>query len=336
MRSTLRVAVLLIAVGALGACGDDAVAPRVPQIAFTVAPNDWLVDTPLALQGRTPLKVTVTDQSGDPYIAETVSLVLGDNPGGAILTGTASGLTDANGEVTFADLSINEAALGYTLRAAAVGVNSESAPFDVRFKGAYLISDVAGPPWNRTVNEDAMDQAFGAGEWHDLRFETANLADLFTLYAFLFLEGSDAGADELEAFITANQVALEAFVTAGGRALINSAPNEGDGMSFGFGVNLVYDNSTSSVVAVDAGHPIFVATGTFAFTGGSFGHATVNGAGLTGIIEDAGDPAKVVLAEMAFGQGHALFGGMTTDNFHDPQPAAHDLRINIISYAAGN
>jgi hypothetical protein len=204
-------------------------------------------------------------------------------------------------------------------------------PFE---KAAYMRSTV-GAPWNQTTNEDAMDQAFGAGEWDDLRFETADLDSLFVLYTFLFLEGSDDNADEMEAFIAANQTALEAFVQSGRRVLINSAPNEGDGMSFGFGVDLIYEVFSDEVEAVNSSHPIFVATDSTEFRGGSFGHAIVVGPNLTPIIQMLGQPDSVVLAERSFGAGRALFGGMTTDNYHDPQPEAHTLRINILRYAAG-
>jgi hypothetical protein len=180
-----------------------------------------------------------------------------------------------------------------------------------------------------------MDQAFGVGEWDDLRYETVNVDTLFSVYTFIFFEGSDYDADEMEAFITANHTRMESFVSGGRRVLINAAPNEGDGMSFGFGVTLQFEYYTDSVEAVTSTHPIFAAADTTIFTGGSFGHATVTGTGLTAIIQEKGNPAKVVLATKAFGQGRALFGGMTTDNYHAPQPAAHELRINILRYAAG-
>jgi len=118
--------------------------------------------------------------------------------------------------------------------------------------------------------------------------------------------------------------------------LINSAPNEGDGMSFGFGITMAYPGfDAGSVEAVDVNHPIFVATGTTAFTGSSFSHSAVSGTGLTPIIQESANPTEVPLAEMAVGSGLVLFGGMTTDDFHSPQPAAHTLRINILRYTAG-
>jgi hypothetical protein len=42
-----------------------------------------------------------------------------------------------------------------------------------------------------------------------------------------------------------------------------------------------------------------------------------------------------VLAEKTHGRGHVLFGGMTMDNFHSPQPEAAHLRANILAYTSG-
>ncbi len=47
------------------------------------------------------------------------------------------------------------------------------------------------------------------------------------------------------------------------------------------------------------------------------------------------DPTDdAVLAELKWGAGTVLFGGMTTTNFHSPFPAALNLRANTLAYAA--
>ena len=105
---------------------------------------------------------------------------------------------------------------------------------------------------------DALDQLYGAGNWSDLRVETLNVTDLLDNHSFIYIDGGDGGANEVEAFLNANLPALEAWVSAGGNLLLNAAPNEGDGMSFGFGgvellaINLFYDAEAS-----DPAHPIF-------------------------------------------------------------------------------
>ena len=111
----------------------------------------------------------------------------------------------------------------------------------------------------------------------------------------------------------------------------------GDGMSFGFGVTLRYSDETSVARAENASHPIFqgpfLPVGT-TWTGGAFGHATVSGAGLTPLLANSGND-RSVLGEKGFGNGWVIFGGMTTDNNHQPQPEAQNLRANILAYANG-
>jgi len=198
----------------------------------------------------------------------------------------------------------------------------------------YMRSTV-GPPWSVSTNEAIMNTVFGAGYWQDLRYETVDPAVLFSDDTnLIFMEGSDRNADELEAFLTANQAQLESWVEHGGCLLINAAPNEGDGMSYGFGgVTLTYPGFSSTAVAVDPGHPIFngpfTPVGT-SFSGSAFSHASVSGGGVTDVLLGTG--SAVPLAELSWGLGHAAFGGMTTTNFHSPQPQATNLRANLIYY----
>lgn len=192
-----------------------------------------------------------------------------------------------------------------------------------------------GNPWGATNNEASMDGVFGAGNWLDTTFETVNTGSLFSAATdFIFMEGGDDNANELEAFITANQTSMENWVASGGRLIVNSAPNEGDGMLFGFGVTLTYPAFDNDVHGVDSGHAIF--NGPFGstgsnFSGNSFSHATVSGVGLNDLIIDD-VTSGIVLGDMFFGDGYAMFGGMTTLNFQDPN--AFELRQNIIHYAA--
>ena len=204
---------------------------------------------------------------------------------------------------------------------------------------AYIRGDTA--PWGATSNEAAMTQAFGAGNWADLRM--ASGAGPFAAgsgYQFIYLEGSDNTANELNTYLTANRPAVEAYVAGGGCLLINSAPNEGGDIDLGFGVTLTFAPSFStSVAAANAAHPVFngpfTPVGT-SFSGNYFGHAIV-GPGLSPVIVGApGDPqaGNMVLGETTHGSGHVMFGGMTTANHHSPQPQANNLRANILSYAA--
>lgn len=200
---------------------------------------------------------------------------------------------------------------------------------------AVYLRSSTGAPWDSTNNEAAMDRVFGDASWRDLRYETVNPTNLFsTNSTFIFMEGSDYNASELEAFLMTNSNRMESWVSAGGRLFLNAAPNEGDGMSFGFGVTLIYTDVTAVAAAVDTNHAIFrtpfVPAGNL-WSGNSFGHATVSGSGLTALITNTSN-GRIVLAEKGHGAGRVLFGGMTTANFHSPQPQADDLRANIIAY----
>ena len=206
----------------------------------------------------------------------------------------------------------------------------------------YMRSTV-GPPWGLSGNETALDTVFGAGQWQDLRYETANAATVFSgSTCFVFMEGGDSNADELEAFLGANQTLIENWVTAGGRLLVNAAPNEGDGMALGFGgVQLVYLDPDSNAVAVNPAHPIFVGPyGPVAanLTGSYFNHASVSGPGISPILRNAGN-LNANLAELAYGGGHVVFGGLTLPFFTShpawTQPDCTYLHANLLDYAAG-
>ena len=204
--------------------------------------------------------------------------------------------------------------------------------------GAYYINSntTGGEPWFSSSNLDALAANFGEGYTHEY-FETVDVDAAFSSEnCFVFLEGSDSHADELEAFLDANIDAIEAWVASGGHLLLNAAPNEGDGMSFGFdGTSLVYAYFTDNAEAADPGHPIFAGPFTPVgtnWTGTSFGHAVVTGTDLNPLNWDEFSTGIWVLAEKAWGAGTVLFGGMTTNNFHSPSVEAANLRANIISY----
>jgi hypothetical protein len=206
-----------------------------------------------------------------------------------------------------------------------------------------LLADRAGymrgssPPWGSNSNEAAMTAVFGAGNWEDLRF--AGGAGPFAVggandFTFLYLDGSDGGAVELSNYLSAHGAAIQAWVEAGGRLFLNAAPNVGGGFSMGFGVTLTYPDPSPTAVADDAAHPIFnepVPVGS-SFSGNSISHATVAGASMTSLMRSS--LGRSVLGEQQAARGRVLFGGLTTSNFHAPQPQASQLRANIISYAA--
>ncbi|HQU40954.1 MAG TPA: hypothetical protein PLI89_13875, partial [Chitinophagales bacterium] len=201
----------------------------------------------------------------------------------------------------------------------------------------YIYSDVYGgsEPWYTVTNSEAMDDVFVDG-WDVAYFEDLDPAAIFSAATcFVWLEGGDAMASELEDFLNDNIVLIEGWVASGGHLLLNSAPNEGDGMDFGFdGTELNYAWYTNTAEIYDASHPVavgpFTPVGT-TWTGSSFGHATIEGDFDT-IIIDQFAPDRVVLAEKDWGAGHVIFGGMTPTFFHSPATEAYNLRTNILSY----
>ncbi|HKW28451.1 MAG TPA: M36 family metallopeptidase, partial [Verrucomicrobiae bacterium] len=200
---------------------------------------------------------------------------------------------------------------------------------------AVYLRSTAGDPWGSTANETAMNRAFGTNNWQDLRYETVNPVTLFSpVCQFIFMEGSDVDASAMQAFLTTNMTAMQNWVAAGGRLFLNAAPNEGSGMALGFGVNLIYPDDTTTGTAADPFHPVFqgpcLPVGV-SWTGGYFGHATVTGGSLVTLITNTAN-GHVVLAELPYGNGLVLFGGMTTPNFHSPATEAANLRANILAY----
>lgn len=198
-------------------------------------------------------------------------------------------------------------------------------------------------PWGVGTNEDAMTTVFGpvGVGWDDLRMASGPGPFLpGSGYTFIFLEGSDGTADELNGYLTANRATIEDFVSNGGALLLNSAPNEGGDIDFGFGgVTLLaaplYNHASGPAAAVDPAHPVFLGphgTTGASFSGNFFSHAEVTGpAGFSPILTGT---SGIILGEMPWGGGFVLFGGMTTNNFHSPQPQATQLRANILAYTA--
>ncbi len=139
----------------------------------------------------------------------------------------------------------------------------------------------------------------------------------------------------MNVFLQMNLGVISNWVAQGGSLFLNAAPNEGESMNLGFGINLIYPmGGIPQGTAALPTHPVF--NGPYSpvgtqWNGNSFGHATVQGPGLTALIrgEQATD---TVLGEKQHGQGHILFGGMTQTIFHSPQPEAENLRANLFAY----
>ena len=202
----------------------------------------------------------------------------------------------------------------------------------------YIRSNL-GAPWGQTTNENAMDMVFGAGQWSDLRYETVSPGALFTASThFIYMEGGDSNATSLQTFLTANGSAISTWVNGGGRLFLNAAPNVGSTITTPFaGTTIDYPGfSSDPTTAFNPLHPAFVGPFTpvtTAYTGNSFAHATVSNPGGTAVIVSGGG-SMTHLSERTIGGGFLMIGGLTTDNFHSPQPDAHNLRANIIDHVS--
>lgn len=121
----------------------DVVSGPPVRLGFTVQPSNAEVNAAIA----PPVTVRAFDAIGNPTgMAGTITVELLDNPGGATLGGTLTQPT-AGGIATFADLTVSAAGLGYTLRATATGVASDtSATFDISALPAVALEYTVQPP----------------------------------------------------------------------------------------------------------------------------------------------------------------------------------------------
>jgi hypothetical protein len=93
--------------------------PPATHVAFTTQPTNTSAGTALS-----PIQVTALDSLGHTVqtFAGQVTIALGDNPGGATLSGGPPTVTAVNGIATLSGLRIDKAATGYTLTATATGL----------------------------------------------------------------------------------------------------------------------------------------------------------------------------------------------------------------------
>ncbi len=119
--------------------------PSTPQLSFEVQPVTTQADTPISPPSG--VKVKAADGSGVGLQGIEVSVALASNPGGGILSGTATVATDAVGIAAFPYLKIDEGGTGYTLLASASGAASAtSASFDISKSLLAFIVQPSGTP----------------------------------------------------------------------------------------------------------------------------------------------------------------------------------------------
>jgi hypothetical protein len=121
-------------------------------------------------QAITPaVKVAIIDPSTGNSIAfdntDTVTVAIGNNPGGGTLSGTLT-VTVSSGVATFSDLSINQAGSGYTLAASSTGLSTvASNSFAINAANNHLVfnqqpsNTVAGQSMSPALTVAIVDQS---------------------------------------------------------------------------------------------------------------------------------------------------------------------------------
>jgi hypothetical protein len=207
-------------------------------------------------------------------------------------------------------------------------------------KAAMIISTnyyVWNPP---TELQAGMDEVFGAGNWDQLNMdtETGTAFAPGSPYTFIYLEGSAVDGQPLINYLTAHITEIETWVNNGGSLYINAGIQNNLSVTAPFGVSIEGGYGTFTATAVDPLHPIFngpfLPAGT-TYTGIAFGMSIIDGTGITNIIVSTTDSTQSCLSSAEHGTGFILYGGMTADQFQNPQPNAHNLYMNILYYAAG-
>src|SRR5216117_1072018 len=128
----LSAAVLPVASLLLSTCARDVTAPPAPtELAFIQQPGNVMAGHQIS----PAVKLRAEDAHGNKVARFTgnVTVALGNNPGGATLSGTTT-VAAVDGIATFSDLSLDKTGAGYTLTASASGgalVAPTSAAFDV-------------------------------------------------------------------------------------------------------------------------------------------------------------------------------------------------------------
>src|SRR5258708_4697412 len=97
---------------------------------FASTGNIAFVQQPMQTVGGQPISPAVTvrliDNQGAVVPGVAVTIAIGNNPSGGVLSGTTMALTDATGIATFSNLLIDKPGAGYTLIASATGAGGTS------------------------------------------------------------------------------------------------------------------------------------------------------------------------------------------------------------------
>jgi hypothetical protein len=228
-----------------------------------------------------------------------------------------------------------------TGRSSVVATNTNQIRTVALSGNAYYIRFSGGENWGSSDNVNAMTAVFGAGNFTVTNFVAAVPATIFSAATgFVFMEGGNAGANELNTFLTTNITQIQNWVTAGGRLYIKAAPNVGGNINLGFGgavLNYSAGPFSSTATATLPGHPIFAGPYTPVvtnYTGNFFAHGTLSGGAFTNIMN--GNAPGCVLGGQSWGSGYVMFGTGSLVGAPGQEPAtqAQNLLQNTLSFVA--
>ena len=203
-----------------------------------------------------------------------------------------------------------------------------------------FVHAAVGLPWNHQNYIIELNSAFGDA-WHELIYEEVDANKLFSdSYNYIYLEGTDNNANEMEDFLTANQQLMEDWVAAGNSLFLNAGPREGNGMSFGFGgVNLV-TGSYEDAFARKPIFPIFTGPRLPILTELSDDPYSYGAVIIPEIIPENMDTTRVLVStngtdlvvKANWGDGQVLFGGLNLTGYGAPSIAKTNVKVNMHLY----
>jgi len=181
----------------------------------------------------------------------------------------------------------------------------------------------SGDPWGMNGGDQAMDIAFGAGNWD--KVNGFDVSKLTAGYSFIYLDGGDGTSTEFNNFMTANLAAVESYVTGGGHIMLNAARWDQPDLNLGFGTTLNSGYAGFAALTADGLAAGLDADGAGnGWSGDSFSHDTVGGVTTCYVVGDSG---------CAFGsKGNLFVGGQTDPGFQSN--GAYQLRANELKLAA--